>query len=73
MVLSSAGLLLYVFEQVRGRVVFGVIIYTIIVVWLLFLWLYVRPRSFKKQTAKLNETMKRLEKIENQINDNEQE
>jgi amino acid transporter len=73
MLLSSAGLLLYLYEQVQGRLLLGVIIYSIAVLWVLFLWLYIRPRNFKKQAIKLNETMKRLERIEDQIKENEQE
>lgn len=73
MALSSAGLLLYLWEPIRARLTLGIILYAVAIAWILFLWLYLRPRNFKRQGAKLNETIKRLEKIEHQINEDEQE
>jgi hypothetical protein len=67
MALSSAGLLLYVYELAHKRVIFIVVFYAITIAWVLIMWLYIRPRSFKKQTAKLNETLERLKNISNQI------
>lgn len=71
MLLSSAGLFLYVYEQVYRSLLLTAIIYAIIIIWTLFLWLYIRPRNFKKQGAKLNATMEKLRKISDQINEDE--
>jgi len=71
MVLSSAGLFLYLYEQVYRNLLWSVIIYSIVVIWTLFLWLYMRPRNFKKQGAKLDATMEKLRKISDQINEDE--
>ena len=71
MLLSSAGLFLYVYEQVYRSLLLTAIIYTIIIIWTLFLWLYIRPQNFKKQGAKLNATMEKLRKISDQINEDE--
>jgi len=65
--LSSAGLLLYMYESVYRDMMLFIIIYSFSVAWILFLWLYLRPRNFKKQTIKLNKTLDKLEKISNQI------
>jgi hypothetical protein len=65
--LSSAGLLLYMYELVYRDMMLFIIIYSFSVAWILFLWLYLRPRNFKKQTLKLNKTLDKLEKISNQI------
>jgi hypothetical protein len=71
MLLSSVGLFLYVYEQVYRSLLLTAIIYAIIIIWTLFLWLYIRPRNFKKQGAKLNATMEKLRKISDQINEDE--
>jgi small-conductance mechanosensitive channel len=66
--LSSLGLLLYLYEMAsRSEVVF-IITYSIAIIWTLILWLVVRPRSFKKQSRKLDETLKKLENISKQLN-----
>jgi hypothetical protein len=68
MALSSVGLLLYLYELVYKNVILFIIIYSIAVIWILILWLIIRPRAFKKQGRKLDETMKRLENISKQLN-----
>jgi len=67
MALSSVGLLLYLYELVYRDTVLFISIYAFAVIWILVLWLVIRPRAFKKQTVKLNETLKKLEKIADQI------
>jgi len=67
MALSSVGLLLYLYELVYRDMVLFISIYAFAVIWILVLWLVIRPRAFKKQTVKLNETLKKLEKIADQI------
>jgi len=71
MILSSVGLFLYLYEQVYRSLLWSIIIYSMVIVWTLFLWLYMRPRNFKKQGAKLNATMEKLRKISDQINEDE--
>jgi len=67
MSLSSAGLLLYLYEGVHKNIVTCIVVYSLTLVYLLVLWLVVRPRVFKKGQRKLNETMEKLNKISNQI------
>jgi uncharacterized membrane protein YqjE len=68
MALSSVGLLLYLYELVYKDLTLFIIIYSISVIWILILWLIVRPRNFRKQSLKLDETMKKLEDISKQLN-----
>jgi hypothetical protein len=64
---SSIGLLFYLFETAYQHPIAGLIIYLISGLFLSINWLVTRPRTFKRQSEKLNETLKKLERISNQI------
>jgi cytochrome c biogenesis protein CcdA len=66
--LSSMGLLFYLFETACEKPVPGLILYLVMATFLLIMWFYIRPRNYRKQKAKLDEKIKRLEKIADQIN-----
>ncbi|SDS18213.1 hypothetical protein SAMN05216490_0688 [Mucilaginibacter mallensis] len=66
--ISSIGLLLYLYEMASISMVVFIITYSIAIIWTLILWLVIRPRSFKKQSLKLEETLKKLENISKQLN-----
>jgi uncharacterized membrane protein YqjE len=68
MALSSVGLVLYQYELVYKDMTMFIIIYSITVIWILILWLVLRPRNFRKQSLKLDETMRKLEVISKQLN-----
>jgi hypothetical protein len=68
MALSSVGLVLYQYELVYKDMTMFIIIYSITVIWILILWLVLRPRNFRKQSLKLDETMRKLEAISKQLN-----
>jgi len=63
----SMGLLLYLYEMVYPNLVAGVIAYSVTIVWLLINWLVVRPKAFKRQTRKFNESMEKIEKLSKQF------
>jgi hypothetical protein len=63
----SVGLLLYIYEFVHERAFLAVIAYSLMILYLLVLWLIVRPRVFRKQTLKLNETINKLERLSKQL------
>lgn len=63
----SLGLLLYPYEFAHVNMDWFIGTYTFVVLYLGIIWLIVRPRVFKKEARKLNETLERLEKISNQI------
>ncbi|GAB3915535.1 hypothetical protein [Mucilaginibacter boryungensis] len=67
MILSFAGMLLYLYEFVHKSPILTLVFYTLAISWILFMWFYKRPRDFKKQSEKLNGTIKKFEKITDQI------
>ena len=64
---SSVGLALYLIETARINLVAGLIIYFFSALFLGITWLYIRPRSYKKQQAKLEQTISGLKKIADQL------
>lgn len=65
--ISSIGLLFYFYELVYRDTVWFVITYSIALFYLAFMWFYIRPRKFKKQNLKMDETLRKLHDISNQI------
>ena len=67
MLLTSVGLLFYMYELTVERPAWFISIYIICVVYLLIIWFWVRPRYFRKNAEKLNATRQRLESISQQL------
>ena len=67
LVCCSVGLLLYIFEFVQENVLRCIIAYGVLIAYLLIMWLVVRPRVFKKQSAKLNRLVKQTESLIEQL------
>ena len=67
MLLTSVGLLFYLYELTVERPEWFIGIYTVCTVYLLIMWFWVRPRYFRKNAEKLTATRKRLESISNQL------
>ncbi|MFD0795633.1 hypothetical protein ACFQZX_18570 [Mucilaginibacter litoreus] len=65
--LWSVGLLLYLYEPTYTHPLWLIIIYATVLVYVSVLWFIVRPRSFKKDTEKLNATRDRLTIILKQL------
>jgi len=63
----SAGLLLYMFELVHKNTNLTIIVYAALVVYLLLIWTVLRPRMFRKQSAKLNGLITKTESLLNQL------
>lgn len=68
--ISSTGLLLYFYELVYRDTLLFIITYSTALIYLAVMWFVVRPRNFKKQNKKMDEQMRKLHEIANQI-DNE--
>ena len=68
LLLSSAGLLLYLYEFVRRDVWLFIITYTLSAAYISVLWFVVRPRIFKRESDRLSASMERLRSISKQIN-----
>ena len=66
--ISSAGLLLYLFELLYHSPQLMIIMYLLAFLWIAFCWFYIRPLAMRRRTRKLNETISRLEALSQQLN-----
>lgn len=67
LLLSSIGLVLFMFEFVQKHTTISAIFYTVALGWTLFICFYMRPRNFKNQSIKLNSMLESLKKINDQL------
>lgn len=62
------GICLYMYEYTsRMTVFYGITVYAVTFLWIAFNWLYLRPKTIKKQQAKLNGLIDKFEEINNQL------
>jgi len=67
-ILLSAGIGLYLYEYTCRMTGFGAMLaYGITGFWILLNWFYFRPKQIKKQQAKLNEIISKLEVLNKQL------
>lgn len=71
MLLSSVGLLLYFYESASTSPRGLIITYSLSALYLAFIWLVIRPRTFRKNAEKLNAVRAHLNKISQQLKDDE--
>lgn len=65
-----AGICLYMYEYTsRMTILAGIITYTVTFAWIAFVWLYLRPRTIKKQLARLDDLISKFEGINRQMLD----
>jgi hypothetical protein len=64
---STLGLLLFLYEFVQKSTTLSAVFYTIAVGWTIFICFYLRPRNFKKQSARLNNMLESLKRINDQL------
>lgn len=68
--LISAGVLLYMYEfAMRMTLLWATVCYGVTIGWMGFNWLYMKPKTAKKQSDKLNRMISELEEINHQIAD----
>lgn len=65
--LLGCGMILYMYEFVRGNTWFAITAYVISSGWFAFAWFYLRPRTIRKQTAAINTLIEKLESITAQL------
>ncbi len=66
--LLSTGLALYLFEYTwRMKFVWGVVTYSVTGAWVLVNWFYFRPKVIRKERAKLDQLIERVEKLKEQF------
>lgn len=65
-----AGICLYMYEYTaRMTMTAGIITYAVTLAWIAFNWFYLRPKTIKKQQAKLDDLISKFEGINKQILD----
>ena len=67
LLLTSIGLLLYIYEGVYKNLVLCIAAYAFIVAYIAVAWFIIRPRAYKRQAKKLEETIKKMESIAKQF------
>ncbi len=66
-VLSSAGLLLYLFEGVYRQPGLMIVTYVFAILFILVCWFIVRPAAIKRKTKKLKQAIGKLETLSDQL------
>jgi hypothetical protein len=59
----SIGMAIYLYEFAARNISFGVIAYLGTFSWFAFTWFYLRKRTIRKQQAKINEMIEKLEEV----------
>jgi hypothetical protein len=59
----SSGMAMYLYEFAARDTLFGVIAYLCTFGWFAFTWFYLRKRSIRKQQAKMNSMIEKLESV----------
>lgn len=68
-IMLSSGIFLYMYEYTSMMTKFWTIFaYGITLTWIGFNWFYIRPKTIKKQQAKLDELICKFEAVNNQLN-----
>lgn len=65
--IASVGLLLYLYEGVRTATATLLTAYSLVLIWIAVAWFIVRPRVVKRKMARLDERIRDLERISEQI------
>lgn len=68
-IMLMAGIGLYMYEYTsRMTMAAGIITYVVTLMWVVFNWFYLRPKTIKKQQAKLDDLISKFEGINKQLN-----
>jgi len=66
----TVGMCLYMYEYTsRMTMTAGTVTYTATLIWIVYNWFYLRPKTIKKQQAKLDDLISKFEGINKQIVD----
>ena len=64
-------MILYMYEFTHGKLYYFVLDYGLTLSWIAFAWFYLRPRSIRKESKKLNTIIEHLERIAKQVEEGE--
>lgn len=70
-IMLTVGIMLYMYEYASRSLHFMIWAYATTLCWIGFNWLFIRPRTIKKQEAKMNEIIDRLETVSKQLSDDQ--
>ncbi|QQL49931.1 hypothetical protein [Mucilaginibacter ginkgonis] len=65
--LHGIGLAFYFYEPIAGQSKWFLTIYILCIIYMVAMWFIVRPRSYKRESLRLKETINRIESIVTQI------
>ncbi|SHH76578.1 hypothetical protein SAMN05421866_3703 [Chryseobacterium oranimense] len=69
-ILLFIGIYLYMYEYTsRMKLIYAITTYVVTFVWIAINWFYLRPKTIKKQQAKINGLIDKFEEINNQLKD----
>jgi len=69
-IMLMAGMCLYMYEYTsRMTMTAGIVTYAVTLIWIAFNWFYLRPKTIRKQQAKLDDLISKFEGINKQILD----
>ncbi len=71
LMLISVGFLFYMYETASRNTHDLIITYGLSILYLAFIWLFIRPKTFKKNAEKLNAVRAHLNKVSQQLKDDE--
>ncbi len=61
--MATSGLALYIFEMASKNLLRMLAVYLALAIYFVFVWRVIRPRAMGRKAAKLDETIKKLEKL----------
>jgi hypothetical protein len=69
-ILLFIGICLYMYEYTsRMKLIYAITTYVVTFAWIAINWFYLRPKTIKKQQAKINVLIDKFEEINNQLKD----
>lgn len=69
-ILLFVGICLYMYEYTsRMKLIYAITTYVVTFAWIAINWFYLRPKTIKKQQAKINGLIDKFEEINNQLKD----
>ncbi|WP_265129447.1 hypothetical protein [Chryseobacterium oranimense] len=69
-ILLFIGICLYMYEYTsRMKLIYAITTYVVTFAWIAINWFYLRPKTIKKQQAKINGLIDKFEEINNQLKD----
>ncbi len=66
-IVLTTGMILYMYEFTHGKLFYILLDYGLTLSWIAFAWFYLRPRTIRRESKKLNSVIEHLERIAKQV------